>query len=66
MFKGQDVKTQEHCDQMWYWLQEMGVNSHRSGIVTAVAGILTIFMYLLEKLNTMMPGIFDESELKEK
>lgn len=66
MFKGKDMNTQAHCDKMWYWLQEMGVNSHRSGIVTAVAGILTIFISLLEKLNTMMPGIFDESELDGK
>lgn len=56
MFKGNGVKTQENCDEMWRWLQEKGVNSHRSGIVNAIA----------EKLNTMMPGVFDASELESK
>lgn len=35
--KDDDMDVQEHCNKMWEYLQSSGVNSHRSGIVTAVA-----------------------------
>mmetsp|Transcript_21356 Transcript_21356/g.31607 ORF Transcript_21356/g.31607 Transcript_21356/m.31607 type:complete len:136 (-) Transcript_21356:249-656(-) len=60
MFKGPDdgdekVSTREHMEKVWYWLQEKGISSHRSGIVRCIA----------EKLNSMMPGIYDASEYNE-
>ncbi|CAM9665285.1 unnamed protein product, partial [Choristocarpus tenellus] len=43
---GEKVDCVEHCDKFWYWLQSKGINSHRSGIVNAIA----------EKVNTWIPG----------
>lgn len=51
MFKGKDMNTQDHCDAMWYWLQERGVNSHRSGIVTAIAGIFHDIFILFREVK---------------
>ncbi|CAM9138687.1 unnamed protein product [Phaeothamnion confervicola] len=47
--KDHKVDSVEHCDKFWYWLQSKEVNSHRSGIVNAIA----------EKVNTWMPGTYD-------
>jgi hypothetical protein len=57
MFKGPDdgdekVSTREHMEKVWYFLQEKGISSHRSGIVRCLA----------EKLNSMIPGIYDANE----
>eukprot|EP00499_Haloplacidia_sp_CaronLabIsolate_P011624 CAMPEP_0196780942 /NCGR_PEP_ID=MMETSP1104-20130614/8871_1 /TAXON_ID=33652 /ORGANISM="Cafeteria sp., Strain Caron Lab Isolate" /LENGTH=117 /DNA_ID=CAMNT_0042151159 /DNA_START=14 /DNA_END=367 /DNA_ORIENTATION=- len=49
--KGEGVSVQAHCDAFWEWLQEVGINAHRSGIVLCIA----------EKVNSWMPGIFDSS-----
>ncbi|EQC39404.1 hypothetical protein SDRG_03606 [Saprolegnia diclina VS20] len=38
-----------HCDAFWHWLKSKGVSSYRSGIVMAIA----------EKVNTMVPGVYD-------
>lgn len=46
---GHKVESVEHMDRFWHWLASRGVSSYRSGIVNAVA----------EKMNTMMPGIYD-------
>lgn len=54
--KGADVGPVQHCDMFWYWLRDAGVNSHRSGIVQAVA----------EKMDMMMPGIYDKAVYDEK
>ena len=43
------VESVEHMEKFWYWLQERGIKAHRSAIVNAIA----------EKMNTMMPGIYD-------
>lgn len=61
MFKGPDdgdakVTTREHMEKVWYWLQEKGISSHRSGIVRCIA----------EKMNAMMPGIYDASEYNDE
>ena len=60
MLKGPDddeekVATREHMEKVWYWLQEKGISSHRSGIVRCIA----------EKMNAMMPGIYDASEYND-
>jgi hypothetical protein len=60
MLKGPDegdekVTTREHMEKVWYWLQEKGISSHRSGIVRCLA----------EKLNSMMPGIYDAAEYED-
>ena len=57
MLKGPDdedekVETRVHMEKFWYWLQEKGISSHRSGIVRCIA----------EKMNGVMPGIYDASE----
>ena len=57
MLKGPDsddyeVTSREHVDKFWYFLQEKGISSFRSGICQAIA----------EKVNSMMPGVYDASE----
>ena len=32
-----EVTTVEHAEKFWYWLQNRGINSHRSAIVRAVS-----------------------------
>lgn len=54
MLKGPDstdhkVDSVEHMEKFWYYLQSRGISAHRSGIVKSIA----------EKLNTMMPGVYD-------
>lgn len=55
MLKGSDsddaevVDSASHMEFFWVWLADLGITSHRSAIVKAIA----------EKLNTMMPGIYD-------
>eukprot|EP00924_Labyrinthula_sp_SR-Ha-C_P016767 snap_masked-scaffold_6-processed-gene-14.36-mRNA-1 protein AED:0.41 eAED:0.41 QI:0/-1/0/1/-1/1/1/0/122 len=51
--RGKGMNTQEHCDAMWYYLKEKGVNSYRAGIVHALA----------ERCNIMIPDIFNKDEL---
>jgi hypothetical protein len=46
--RGPGMSTQEHCDAFWNYLKLKGVDSHRSGIVHAIA----------EKVNIMIPGIY--------
>ena len=41
--------TREHCDAFWAWLRAKGLNAYRAGIVLCIA----------EKVNTMIPGIYD-------
>ena len=31
------VSSKVHCDHFWFWLQELGIDAHRSAIVKAVA-----------------------------
>ncbi len=47
--KGQGMTTKMHCDAMWHWLNARGINSHRAGIVHAIA----------ERTEVMMPGIYN-------
>ena len=49
------VETREHLDKFWYFLSDINISSHRSGIVKAIA----------EKVNQMMPGIYDAAEYDE-
>ena len=51
MLKDEGVGPVEHCDRFWYWLKDVGIDSHRSGIIQCIA----------EKLDTMFPGIYDGS-----
>ena len=44
--RGPGMSTQEHCDAFWNYLSLRGVNSHRSGIVHAIA----------EKTDLAFPG----------
>jgi hypothetical protein len=50
--KGKNMTQQVHCDAFWFYLQSIGVNAARSGIVHSIA----------EKTNIMMPGIFELSD----
>lgn len=43
-----------HCDAFWFWLKSKGITAYRSGIVMAIA----------EKVNTMLPGIYDAAEFQ--
>lgn len=61
MLKGPDdgetkVECPEHCDKFWFWLQQKNISSHRSAIVKAIA----------EKVNRLIPGIYEESDLKKE
>lgn len=53
LLKSNDFTTQDHCDAFWYWLKEQGINSYRGGIIESIA----------EKLETMMPGVYNHDEL---
>ncbi len=46
------MTTKMHCDAMWHWLNARGINSHRAGIVLAIA----------ERTEVMMPGIYNLEE----
>lgn len=48
----EQVECMEHMEKFWHWLAAKGISSHRSGIVRAIA----------EKLNSMMPGIYDPEQ----
>ncbi|KAJ0408709.1 hypothetical protein P43SY_001933 [Pythium insidiosum] len=48
------IDCTEHCDAFWYWLKSKGIQAYRSGIVMAIA----------EKVNTMLPGIYDAAEFQ--
>ncbi|GLD98784.1 hypothetical protein PINS_up007502 [Pythium insidiosum] len=48
------IDCAEHCDAFWYWLKSKGIQAYRSGIVMAIA----------EKVNTMLPGIYDAAEFQ--
>ena len=54
-FFADGVTAPQACDALWFYLQARGVRAHRSGIIVALS----------EKLNTMVPGIVDMSELEE-
>jgi hypothetical protein len=47
--KGEGVQSVEHCDRFWYFLQNAGLNSSRSGIVKSIA----------MKVDCMIPGMYD-------
>lgn len=47
--KAKGFTQKQHLDAMWYYLQDLHVNSCRSGIVLCIA----------EKANIMIPGIYD-------
>jgi len=49
LIKSPGVLPVEHCDRFWFWLKGKGIISHRAAIVQACA----------EKLNLMMPGLYD-------
>lgn len=51
--KGMDIKT--HCDAFYAFLASKKVNSGRAAIVRAIA----------EKVNTWIPGSFDETAFPE-
>lgn len=46
--KGKDMTPKQHLDAFWFYLQDIGINSYRSGIVQCIA----------EKTNIMIPGIY--------
>ena len=49
LLKEKDVCPVEHCDRFWFWLNDVGINSNRAGIIKCIA----------EKVDTMFPGIYD-------
>ncbi|KAG6582788.1 uncharacterized protein IUM83_17265 [Phytophthora cinnamomi] len=48
------INCAQHCDAFWFWLKSKGITAYRSGIVMAIA----------EKVNTMLPGIYDVAEFQ--
>jgi hypothetical protein len=46
------IGAQKHCDDFWKYLQGIGVRSYRSGIILSLG----------EKVNTLLPGLYDASE----
>lgn len=42
----------EHCDAFWHYLNSIDIRAYKSGIVMAIS----------EKVNTMLPGIYDAAE----
>lgn len=49
--KEENVQSAEHCDRFWYFLQSVGIDAYRSGIVQCIA----------MKVDTLFPGIYDGS-----
>lgn len=50
--KAPQMSQREHCDAMWFYLQDLGINSSRSGIVQCIA----------EKGNILIPGIYSSDD----
>lgn len=48
------MNTREHCDAFAAWLKTKGISSHRNQIIRVIA----------EKVNTMLPGLYNEEELE--
>ncbi|TMW66543.1 hypothetical protein Poli38472_004308 [Pythium oligandrum] len=48
------IDCADHCNAFWFWLKAKGISAYRSGIVMAIA----------EKVNTMLPGIYDAAEFQ--
>jgi len=48
-----EVTKGKHADDMWHFLESIGIQSYRSGIIVA----------LTEKLETMSPGSFKMSHM---
>ena len=49
------VDCREQCDRFWHFLKDVGISSHRSAIVKAVA----------EKNAQVYPGIYDPTMFEE-
>lgn len=47
------MNTRAHCDAFAAWLKGKGISSHRNQIIRVIA----------EKVNTMLPGLYNEEEL---
>lgn len=43
------ITTKNHCDEFYNWLKEKGIQAYRNDIVMCIA----------EKVNTMIPGLYD-------
>ena len=56
--KNKDMTVQAHMDAFWFYLAGRGINSHRFGIVDAIA----------RKVDVMNPGIaeYDKAEGEEE
>lgn len=53
---GDMIDVKEHTDRFWFWLKDnKKINACRGMIVRAIA----------EKVNSMMPGMYDESLYEE-
>mmetsp|Transcript_29238 Transcript_29238/g.70476 ORF Transcript_29238/g.70476 Transcript_29238/m.70476 type:complete len:134 (+) Transcript_29238:147-548(+) len=50
-----EVDPVEHTEAFWYWLQNIGIKSHRSAIVKAIA----------EKSATFFAGIYDANAYED-
>lgn len=69
-----------HCDAFWFWLKSKGINSYRRYAVCYILSIIDmegaanqpwicvhysgIVMAIAEKVNTMLPGIYDAAEFQ--
>ena len=52
---GRKVDSVEHMEKFWYFLQSRGITAYRSGIVKSLA----------ERLNLLMPGLYDADAYDE-
>eukprot|EP00529_Nitzschia_sp_RCC80_P033347 CAMPEP_0113461242 /NCGR_PEP_ID=MMETSP0014_2-20120614/11434_1 /TAXON_ID=2857 /ORGANISM="Nitzschia sp." /LENGTH=131 /DNA_ID=CAMNT_0000352985 /DNA_START=98 /DNA_END=493 /DNA_ORIENTATION=+ /assembly_acc=CAM_ASM_000159 len=52
---GEPIDPVEHTESFWYWLKNIGVKSHRSAIVKAIA----------EKSATFFAGIYDANAYED-
>lgn len=49
ILKKDNMDPNDHLNDFWYFLQEIGISAHRSGIVHSIAS----------KVNTMIPGMYE-------
>ena len=50
-FKNEDVSAMEHSECFYQWLAEIGINSHRAGIVRSIC----------KRTAIIYPDLYDES-----
>lgn len=52
LLKKPNMKSKDHLDAFWFWLQSKGIHAHRSAIVYAISEKVSIFIPSIIQENT--------------